>query len=770
VGIVLLATSQSCGWLKRPTDAITAPFRAKQDVALAEMGVHPVDAALLAKDDWVLAQPDPARQVDPALPHYINPTVEPIFALSGSARPNLMPALDHPDAPVRANAAIGLARWGDGRALTPLVTIVGEVPLKLNLRRAAAESLGNITQPSPREAIRTLHDRFGRFEPSNLANYSPELHADLLRALSRHVDAAADTRFLESLRAPGVDARKEALAAWGRSAATNLPPDVVDLRADPNPEIRAAAISMLLAKRHPQALDFAKNALQDFDTNVRCASAAGLGRYGGDDAIAQLDRVMLQEGEVLREAAVEGLHAAGALDKVWAAANDKAWRVRRAVAQCIAHHPEPRTAALAYQFLADDSGEVRKTIVASLDAWPLPTAGPVLLAALKEPTFETRRLAGEQLTRRWPPAAEFTVDLPLERRNAVVAALESRWSTEFGAFDPAMFAAAAAAANLSTAYTLTPQRLDALQQIVDACAREQASDRVALHLGALGAFGPDVVDALERLLLERGVVPPEPVYRQFLVSKAPPYAALDQLTAADVNDRRRGADRLAELAREAPLRPLVTSRIAQLGTAEADGLVWRGLSEAMASDRTEASMSLALAGLSHPSPEVRRMACELLAARPEPRHAQTLLVAAADPHVGVATAAVKALAHPGLLPDPSVVENLLTSRDSNLRFEAARTLHANGFAAGAAAWERLAHDVDPELRRRAASAMGESGDRQFLPTLIALLNDPALGVRKTAVDGLAALIGNDVSVAPGEPLPALSERIARWQAWYARQR
>jgi HEAT repeat protein len=81
----------------------------------------------------------------------------------------------------------------------------------------------------------------------------------------------------------------------------------------------------------------------------------------------------------------------------------------------------------------------------------------------------------------------------------------------------------------------------------------------------------------------------------------------------------------------------------------------------------------------------------------------------------------------------------------------------------------MAYEADSEVRRRAAVAMAETGDSQFLATLIGLLDDKMLGVRKTAVEGLTALVGNDVSVRPDEPLPSLDERAARWRAWYARQ-
>jgi HEAT repeat protein len=764
---VLLALVAGCGWLQRPVEFAIAPFREKPEVALAEMSSTPVDAAMLKTGDWVQAQPDGRLLLDPALPRFIHPGLEPLLRQPPAERANLLVALDHPEEPVRLNAAICLARWGDGRALQPCVAIVENVQHRLTTREAAAESLGYLTKPSPAPALGKLLDKFGRYEPSRLMDYSPELHADLLRALSRHVDAAHDTRFQEALRAPGVAARQEALAAWGRSSVPELPPAVVDLRADPNPQIRAAAIVMILTKRHPQALDFAKNSLQDADTEVRTATIAGLGRYGGPDALAMLERIMLSEGEVLRAAAVPALREAGALEKVWNAAGDKAWRVRRAVAEQLAMHPERRTSTLAYKFLADDSGEVRRAVVASLEAWPPQMAGPVLLAALKEPTFETRRLAGEQLARRWPPAAEFAADLPPERREQLAAELEARWSAEFGQVDTAMLVAAAAGSAtplLPGGYSLTPERLDQLQQLID-----EASRGAALNLPALEGFGLEAIDGLERLVLERNVALPDAVYKQFLATRGAEFAALDLLTSQDVNDRRRAADRLEELAKESPPRPLVTARIARLVVAEQDGLVWRGLVAALDADATPAATTVALSALSHESPEVRRMGCELLAKRAAPEHVPVLLAAAQDAHVGTAAAAVKALAVPGMITDPAPLEKLLTSRNTTLRFETARTLHLNGFASGGAALERLAHDIDPEIRRRAAAAMAETGDRAFLPTLVALLNDPTLGVRKTTVDALVALNGTDISVKTGEPLPSLSERIRRWQAWYENQ-
>jgi HEAT repeat protein len=769
--ILSVALCSGCGWLLRPVEIVAEKFAAKPEVALAEMGTTPVDAALLAKSDWVLAVPDPKRLQDPTLPRYVNPPLEPIYAQAGAERLNLLPALEHPEPAVRANAAIGLGRWGDGRALKPLVETVEKTELKLSQREAAAEALGWLTKPSPVPTLRNLVDRFGRCEPSNIANYSPELHAALIRALGRHVDAATDPRFDEAVRAPSLGARQEALAAWSRTTQAELAPSVVDLRADPNPQVRAAAIGMLLAKHHPRSLEFARNAIQDFELDVKLAAVAGLARHGGPDAVAELERVVLHEGDAMRAEAILALNELQAYDKVFAAAEDKSWRVRRSVAECLGKHADTRGMTLARRYMADPSGEVRKATLASMEAWPTPLAGPVLLSAMREPTYETRRLAGEQLTRRWPAARTFSADLPTDRRESCVVDLEATWDREFGATNHTAIMAASQGPPPSMALALSAERLDRLQHVVDELARHSAQSGPvpAAATNVIDSFGVDAVDALERLLLERGTVIPDAVYRQVLTSKGPAFAALDALCATDANDRRQAADRLATLAEEAPLRPLVVARISQVCRQEADGLVWRGVFLAVAGDVSGLSGELAIAGLSHPSPEVRRMACEHLGKRPDPRNSEPLMLALRDPHVSVSTAAVKALGHPGLVTDPAPVERLLLSRESGVRFESARTLYVNQIPSGTAALERLAREGDPELRRKAVALMGESGDQVFLPTLIALVDDGNLGVRKTTVDSLVALVGTDVSRKPDEALPALSERAARWRTWYERR-
>lgn len=758
-----------CGLIGRREDP--------QPVASVEMGGPPIDAARLQGADWVLAPPDPRMAVDPSLPRWRHPSLEAVYSLPPAERPNLVPALSLSDAPLRANAAIGLARWGDGRGLQVLYETVENEQLKLQLRQASAEALGNIAQPSPIPALRKLLQSWGRYEPSRALHYSPELHGELLRALSRHVDAADDPVFVESLVAPTVGPRQEALAAWSRSKAVELPASVVDLRADPNPQIRAAAMTMLIMRRHPQAVEYARSALQDYETEVRIAAVGALGRSGMPEARELLERVQLHEGEVLRAEAVTALHQLGSFSAVQNGAGDKAWRVRRAAAQCLAQHADRVSIGLARTLLVDDSAEVRKATIASLENWPLESAGPVLLVAMAEPVYESRRLAGEQLARRWPPAQGFTPDIPADRRREAVAVLEGLWSAEFGTIDRAALAATAPPqaavqggvvkvgyeAPIPSAAASLPSedRLQRLEQLIAEAARNEAA------VGTFDAYGPDVVTGLEQLVLTRGTVLPEVIYKKMLPPKDSVFAALEQLTWPDVHERRKAATRLAEAAETTPLRPLAVARLVQLGLKENDGLVWSGLFAAVADDASDTAAELAIGGLSHPSPEVRRMACEHLGRTPRPRYSDSLIAALADQHVSVVIEAARALGHSGMLADPTPIERLLTSRDPTVRLTSAQTLHKNGLPSGAAALERLAHDKDPEVRRRTAAAIGESGDASLVPTLIGLMDDEAAGSKKAAIDALTKLIGRDVSLRPNEPLPALNDRAAAWKSWHS---
>ncbi|MHC4177000.1 MAG: HEAT repeat domain-containing protein, partial [Planctomycetota bacterium] len=100
---------------------------------------------------------------------------------------------------------------------------------------------------------------------------------------------------------------------------------------------------------------------------------------------------------------------------------------------------------------------------------------------------------------------------------------------------------------------------------------------------------------------------------------------------------------VAELAGERPLGRLAMARLVRLIVAEPDELVWQRVLTAVAGDASEPSIRLAYAAVSHPSAEVRRRACDNLAAHPHPGHAKMLVPALEDRDHAVVCAAVRAL-------------------------------------------------------------------------------------------------------------------------------
>ena len=167
--------------------------------------------------------------------------------------PELLADSDHN---VAATAAVALARQGDARAAPRLAAAIDEEQLPLPARCAAVEALGLLPGDSQVATLQKLADRYGQFAPGASAGYQADLHAELLRALARHVDAGDDPRFLAAVEVPSPLVRIEALRAWAAGSHGSMPNEVVDLRSSDDARVRAAAMKALAARKHPQACDF----------------------------------------------------------------------------------------------------------------------------------------------------------------------------------------------------------------------------------------------------------------------------------------------------------------------------------------------------------------------------------------------------------------------------------------------------------------------------------------------------------------------------------
>jgi len=348
----------------------------------------------------------------------------------------------------------------------------------------------------------------------------------------------------------------------------------------------------------------------------------------------------------------------------------------------------------------------------------------------------------------------------------MLAALRKQWSEQYGG---ASLAVATAKATASVAHTAPlNERIERAADLVRLLQEAPASGgRAAAALRNLAGFGPDLPGVLERLIEERHVVLPDAVYHDVLPAFGKTFVALDALASPDIEERRRAANQLADVADEAPLGGLALMRLSELGANETDTLVLNGLFRAVSNDAREPAVRLAYAGLGHGAADVRRMAADYLAAHPAPEHTRLLLQALNDTSYAVVMASVLALGHAGMLKDPAPLERLLTTTDRRLRLAAANSLAQLGAASGPKTLELLAKDSDVETRQKAAQSMGELGDRRYTETLIGLLDDDTLGVRLAALGALCQVAGRDVTADPENPPTSTLDRIERWKRWWS---
>lgn len=651
---------------------------------------------LLGSDRWI-------RTVAAADYRWRQPAIEELLARRPAERPDLHAALG--DGPVvSANAAICLARLNDPAGAEQLAAAIRNSRLKLPLRLAAAEALGRLDDPAAKTMLGQLVDQYGRGPDQQPGPYLADLHAELIRGLGRGGVASGDRQIVHALRSESAEVRLAALESWCNGPRNPLPVEAVDLRTDPDPGVRAAALAALARQQHPKAVGYLAAAMDDNEFQVRLAAIAGLGKLGGSEAEAFLVQRLRDEAELIRAAAVAALAELGSRREVLSAATDRSWRVRGAVARELGRWPDEDAAAAALVLVADASAAVQNDVLESVGEWPLARRGPVLLKAMESSAYQTRHAAARRLARAWPAAGEFPTDGPAERRKQVLADLAQEFDHEFPPDEP----------NPAVVRDSSVVAATAVEPVAGAAETDVQSEEW-----------------------------------------------LAGLASSDVLVRREAADHLAT---GPPPGPAVVSRLAELILREPDPLVWQGVLAAVRRDSGEAATRLVYAALGHPSAEVRRRACEHLAAHPSPGHAEVLLPSLEDPIDSVRLAAIEALAAAGRLDDVGPLERLLASSNPDLRLAAAVALCRVGSQAGPAALERLSLSEDPTERRRAAEAMGRVGDRSLAAALVRLLDDRP-NVRTAALKSLVTLAGRNVAANPDGPAFDAARQNDLWKTW-----
>jgi len=725
----------------------------------------------LASDAWVRTVGKPTTKTARRWRHE---GLEQLLALTDSPETTLTAALLDEDTVSTTNAAIGLARLGSARGLEALAAAVDNRDLPPRQRQAAAESLGEIKDPRTTEIIKQLLETLGRFDEQHAAAYDPNLHAELLRTLSDWQDEQVVDVFRVALAAPSPEVRLVALQAWTAHPDIPLPERVVALREDRSPRVRAATFSALAAHHVEKIERLLESGLRDDDLRVSLAAIAGLGKVATKTSADRLRRVLREDPEAFRAAAVEALAQMGDFEILFLAADDASTRVRLAAAQELHRFATPSGVELARRFLADSSTEVRRAVVEAVADWPLATAGNVLLEAMSLQTYRTRSNAAKQLAHRWPPAGEFVADESKSRRAEALGHLHARWHREFGMAAPAVSEhsdqVAAALKITDSKSAIQPEELQRvriiLQQLNELRITPTARDRLLVELSQRGPALPEI---LNRLTAEMGVVVSEDIYRRVLPKIDPLHEAIEGIATESVADRRAAAGQLIEFREELATSELATNRLFQQLIIRNDPLVWRSVLMAIEQSSTDSAIQIACAAAGHPSAEIRRRACEHLAHFPDPKHQALLTAALNDPDASVVRAAVAALGAGGQLDDRGPLRWLLRSDDWELQLAAAVALVKLSDADGPLALQRLAAEEDPAIRIAVAKAIGELGQVNQAAVLITMLDDRPV-VRRAALAALMSVAGKDVATSARlDDNAPIDQVIAAWKRWWHTQ-
>ena len=276
LAVALACLLIGCRALETPTDLAASlsqhdanhvhPFDASG--SRAALLPEPTPPAELTEDGWA-AGSSIQENGQPATFHWQHAGLAKLLALPAEDQPDFTQFLEGENPVAVTNAAIVLARAGDETVDRCLVESVRNENLKLAQRRAAVEAIASEDGAIAGPALAELLDDYGN---ASAPGYLPELHAELLRNLARHVDASASRFFAEALVSKNADVRQAGLYAYTISRTGVLPARAVELRKDTNPRVRAATLACLAARQHPQALEYAEAALTDFHLDVRLAA------------------------------------------------------------------------------------------------------------------------------------------------------------------------------------------------------------------------------------------------------------------------------------------------------------------------------------------------------------------------------------------------------------------------------------------------------------------------------------------------------------------
>ena len=652
---------------------------------------------------------------------------------------------------VAATAAMALARLGRRPPAEPLAAAVRDPTLPFEMRCAAAEALCAAAEALSAAA----EEPSAAAEGPSAAAKEPSATAESLSVVAEVPHTAAEKRRV-SEGSDGVKAIRDLLAQYGNETPQG--------RRSYVPELHAELIRALAAHVDPRRDESINEALRARSSEVRLAAVTAVAGAEPNE------NRPIPQGAV--DARLDGNPAVRAVAIRAILRHNHPKKLEYAAKALKDMQRAPRTAAIAaLGELSDDASlalldEVMQTRgeldrVAATEAMSRRGAKKSLLAATEDKSARVRMAAARGLAAYPDPAGleaarRFLKD-PSGQVRAEAVGAAAQWPLKQAG--PVLLDAMAlrtTAARRAAAFALADRWPPAREFPVDA----DAEDREAALSTLRRRYGEEIGFPAEMAVAAEAPRPP----------RVEEMAAAAELASSDRDVRRLAARTLQQLANDAPLHAETINRLVAAVLREDDALLWHAALEIVAEDDSEDAARLAVGGLGHPDPEVRRRACVYLGAHPDPSRLSLLADRLGDKSESVVAAAVTALGAAGPDPGPAAqgaLEQLLGNPNELFQVEAAAVLAEWKVRSGFRGLERAALSDAPTVRRRAAEAMGATGDPAFLPYLIRLLDDRQ-HIRLAALAALSKTIGD---TEPGiTDTLTTTEKITRWKTWYEVER
>jgi HEAT repeat protein len=247
----------------------------------------------------------------------------------------LIGALHDSDPHVEALAAMGLGRLGDSRAVEPLIAALGDPNEELQI--AAGFSLATLHDPRAIPALlATLRqgerftmelDSFGALAEGPLLaalhDADPVMRSHAVIAIVEMQDAKNDDALIAALHDPDPGVRRS--AAWGLTGVPDprVPDLLVQALHDPDAGVRTGVASQIGRDKDPRFVEPLLENLQNPDVQLRIQVCMALGRIGDPRAVEPLIEAMKDSRSDVASQAMQALGAIAtpeAIDALIAAA------------------------------------------------------------------------------------------------------------------------------------------------------------------------------------------------------------------------------------------------------------------------------------------------------------------------------------------------------------------------------------------------------------------------------------------------------------------